>query len=206
MSVYTIGCSTNTLEQFLELLKRHNINCIVDVRSTPFSKYASQFNRETLQRYLNENNILYIWMGKEFGARRDDRSLYSVQRYLDFEKVRKDNNFLSGVQRIKKGISKGYKISLMCTEKEPIDCHRAILVAKGLEENDVEVKHILQSSKLITQKQLEEQLLDRYFKDRNQINFDMILGSSKTEEEMIEEAYKKRNKDIGYEIGGEDNY
>lgn len=204
--MYTIGCSTNSLEEFTELLKIHKVNCVVDVRSTPFSKYTSQFNRETLQRYLNQHKILYIWMGKEFGARRDNRNLYSVQGYLDFEKVRKDIDFLSGVQRIKKGIAKGYKISLMCTEKDPIDCHRTILVAKGLKDNDIDVKHILQDGRLITQNKIEERLLDMYFKDRNQINFDMLLGNSKTEEEMIEEAYKRRNKEIGYEIGGEENY
>ena len=200
MSVYTIGCSTNTLERFLELLKMHNINCIVDVRSTPFSKYTSQFNREGLQGYLKKHNILYIWMGKEFGARRDKKELYSIQGYLDFEKVRKDSDFLGGVERIRNGISKGYRICLMCTEKDPIDCHRTILVAKGLEDNGIEVNHILQDGKLINKQQIAERLLDMYFKNRNQINFDMLLGNIKTEQEMLEEAYKKRNKDIGYEI------
>lgn len=200
MSVYTIGCSTNTLERFLELLKMHNINCIVDVRSTPFSKYTSQFNREGLQSYLKKHNILYIWMGKEFGARRDKKELYSIQGYLDFEKVRKDSDFLGGVERIRNGISKGYRICLMCTEKDPIDCHRTILVAKGLEDNGIEVNHILQDGKLINKQQIAERLLDMYFKNRNQINFDMLLGNIKTEQEMLEEAYKKRNKDIGYEI------
>ena len=200
MSVYTIGCSTNTLERFLELLKMHNINCIVDVRSTPFSKYTSQFNREGLQSYLKKQNILYIWMGKEFGARRDNKELYSIQGYLDFEKVIKDDEFLGGVDRIRNGISKGYRICLMCTEKDPIDCHRTILVSKGLDDNDIEVNHILQDGKLVNKKQIDERLLDMYFKNRNQINFDMLLGNSKTEEEMLEEAYKKRNKDIGFEI------
>ena len=200
MKVFTVGCSTNSLDDFLRLLKINEINCLVDVRSTPFSKYTSQFNKEVLKNFLNKNNISYIWMGKEFGARRDNRSLYSVHGYLDFEKVRKDPDFLLGVDRIKRGIIKGYKISLMCTEKDPIDCHRTILVAKGLEENDIEVNHVLQNGKLISQRKIEERLLDMYFKDRQQINFDMILGNSLTEEEMIEEAYRKRNKDIGYEL------
>ena len=139
-------------------------------------------------------------MGKEFGARRDNKELYSIQGYLDFEKVIKDDEFLGGVDRIRNGISKGYRICLMCTEKDPIDCHRTILVSKGLDDNDIEVNHILQDGKLVNKKQIDERLLDMYFKNRNQINFDMLLGNSKTEEEMLEEAYKKRNKDIGYEI------
>lgn len=200
MRVFTIGCSTNSLDNFLKLLKMNKINCLVDVRSTPFSKYTNQFNKEVIMKFLNENNILYIWMGKEFGARRNNRNLYSSQGYLDFEKVRKDEDFLFGIKRIKKGIAKGYNISLMCTEKDPIDCHRAILVAKGLEDNDIEVSHILQNGQLCSQQKLEERLLNMYFKDRNQINFDMLLGSSLTDKEMIEEAYRKRNRKIGYEL------
>lgn len=200
MRVFTIGCSTNSLDNFLKLLKINEINCVVDVRSTPFSKYTNQFNKEVLMKFLNENNILYIWMGKEFGARRNNRNLYSLQGYLDFEKVRKDEDFLFGIKRIKNGITKGYNISLMCTEKDPIDCHRSILVAKGLEDNDIEVSHILQNGQLYSQQKLEERLLNMYFKDRNQINFDMLLGNSLTDEEMIEEAYRKRNREIGYEL------
>lgn len=75
MNVYTIGCSTKTSEEFLNLLLKHKINCLVDVRSTPFSKYTTQFNKENLQSLLRKNNIVYLWMGREFGARRDDRSL-----------------------------------------------------------------------------------------------------------------------------------
>ncbi len=200
MYVYTIGCSTNTVEKFVELISKHGINCIVDVRSTPFSKYTPQFNKDKLRKSLNNNRISYVWMGEEFGARRDDRSLYSPSGYLDFEKVRASKKFLLGVNRINDGLKKGYRIALMCTEKDPIDCHRTILVAKGLDENGIEVKHILEDGSLCDKNEIESRLLDIYYKDRNQINFDMILGSSETEEEMIEEAYRKRNKDIGYEL------
>ena len=203
MNVYTIGCSTNTSEEFLNLLCEHKINCLVDVRSTPFSKYTSQFNKENLQLLLRKSKIEYIWMGKEFGARRDDRSLYNQGGYLDFEKVRKSKEFLSGIERIRNGLKKEYKIALMCTEKDPIDCHRTILVAKGLEDNGIKVRHIMKNGDLCDQYDIETRLLDMYFKDRNQINFDMLLGNSLTEEEMIKEAYIKRNKDIGYELNEE---
>ena len=91
----------------------------------------------------------------------------------------------------------------MCTEKDPIDCHRTILVAKGLEENGINVIHIMTNGDLCDKYEIETRLLNMYFKDRNQINFDMLLGNELTEEEMIEEAYRKRNKDIGYELNEE---
>ncbi|NWK12375.1 DUF488 family protein [Clostridium cadaveris] len=203
MKMYTVGCSTNTNEKFLELLKKYDVNCLVDVRSLPFSKYTPQFNKENLKIFLKKNKIAYIWMGKEFGARRDDRSLYNQLGYLDFEKVRKSEEFLLGVNRIRIGLEKGYNIALMCTEKDPIDCHRNILVAKGLEDNGIEVNHILQDGSLMNRYQIEIRLLDMYYKDRNQLNFDMILGNSLSEEEMIEDAYRRRNRDIGYEFNEE---
>jgi len=200
MCVYTIGCSTNTSEEFIKLINKYKINCLVDVRSTPFSKYTQQFNKENLQELLKKHKISYIWMGKEFGARREDRSLYSSKGYLDFEKVCTSQEFLSGVNRIQNGLERGYKIVLMCTEKDPIDCHRTILVSKGLDENGIQVKHILPDGSLCNKDEIEERLLDMYFKNRNQIDIDMLLGNALTEEEMIAEAYRKRNKDIGYEL------
>ena len=91
--IYTIGHSSYTQEQFLELLLQYQINCIVDVRSIPYSKYASQFNKEEIKRFLKNRSIYYVFMGKELGARREDRNLYTNEGYLDFEKQVKHCRF-----------------------------------------------------------------------------------------------------------------
>lgn len=200
MKVYTIGHTNHTLDDFLKLLKKNNINCIVDVRSTPYSKYTSQFNKKEIKTFLSINRIAYIHMGDEFGARRSDKELYTKEGYLDFDKTRRDAEFLKGVDRIKSGCKKGYNIALMCTEKDPIDCHRSIMVSKGLIDNNIEVEHIKDDGSIETQSQLEKRLLDKYFINREQVTFDIISGGNLSEDEMIDLAYKKRNVEIGYEI------
>ena len=122
-TIYTIGHSTQSVEDFINLLKLHNINCVVDVRSTPYSQYASQFNERDIKYALKQVGIQYIYMGKEFGARRDNKNLYDSSGKLDFEKTITDEAFISGINRIREGLEKGYTIAFMCTEKEPQDCH-----------------------------------------------------------------------------------
>lgn len=77
MSLYTVGHSTYDVDYFINLLKKYKINCIVDVRSTPYSKYSTQYNKDTIKMLLKAHNISYIYMGTEFGARRSSRDLYT---------------------------------------------------------------------------------------------------------------------------------
>lgn len=201
MDIYTIGHTNHSVEYFIKLLQSHKINCIVDVRSTPLSKYTPQFNKDTIKKMLKINGIYYIHMGKEFGARRENLSLYTSDGYLDFEKARKDDEFLKGINRIKNGCNNGFVISLMCTEKDAFDCHRGIMVSKGLKDNGFNIKHILPDNTIETQEKLEERLVNKYF---SQISFDLYLNGNMTQQEMIEEGYRKRNKEIGYRIGGDE--
>lgn len=198
--IFTIGHSTHTIEYFLHLLRLHKINCLVDVRSTPYSRYASQFNSEQLKKFLKENDMHYIFMGKELGARWEDRSLYTKEGYLDFEEVRKTSLFNSGIRRVEDGIAKGFNIAIMCTEKDPIDCHRTILVAPKIHNNGYEVKNILENGDVQIQEDIENRLLDLYFPDRMQVTIFEVLGDKKSDAQLIKEAYKLRNRDIGYNI------
>lgn len=202
MEIYTVGHTKHSIEAFVELIRAYRINCIVDVRSTPFSKYTPQFNENNLKLDLNKRGIYYIQMGKEFGARRINKNLYTPEGYLDFEKTRQDNEFLNGIERIKQGCNKGFKIALMCTEKDPFDCHRTIMVSKGLKDNGFKINHILPNKEVQSQERIEDRLLDKYYPDRFQIQLN--IGKNLTEDEMIEEAYRKRNKEIGYSIGDDE--
>lgn len=204
MVLFTVGHSTYDLEYFLELIQHYDINCIVDVRSTPYSKYSSQFNLESIKTFLRSNNIVYIYMGKEFGARRSDMKLYAKEGYLDFEKVKEDDDFKLGIRRIEDGLEKGYNIAFMCTEKNPLDCHRCILVGKNFKDLGNKVLNIVNKDICISQDDIEIELLEKYYPKRNQIALlpEMNLASM-TDKELIEEAYKLRNKEIGYTIEGE---
>lgn len=201
--LYTIGHSLHSIDQFIELLNSHDINCIVDVRSTPYSKFSPQFNINEFKKFLNINRKYYIFMGEEFGARRSESSLYDINGLLDFEKVIKSTFFQAGIKRVKSGLNKGYKIAFMCTEKDPLDCHRSILVGRAFHDEKFEVLNIHEDGSVENQNDLEERLLNLYFPERNQTNIFDILEGEKSKEELVIEAYRLRNKDIGYKIENE---
>jgi len=192
--LYTIGHSIYEMEDFILLLKKNGINTIVDVRSTPYSKFASQYNRETLKYYLKENKIFYIFMGDLLGARYEDKSLLFDDGKVNFKKVQEIKSFQDGITRLDKGITKGYNISLMCSEKEAFDCHRFGLVSEFLTKNRIEVNHIY-PDKVVSQKILEQQLLKKYDKKLPKVD---LFNPDITENLQIKLAYELRNRDIAY--------
>lgn len=198
-TIYTIGHSTQTVDEFINRLQMNNVNCVVDVRSTPYSQYASQFNERDIKFALRDNGIQYIYMGKEFGARRDNPELYDKQGKLDFEKTASDSDFIEGIKRIKHGLEGGFSIAFMCTEKDPMDCHRCILVARAIQDTlEVEVENILIDGSLKNQSEIEQELIEKYFPNRGQIS--LFDTDNMTEDEYIEEAYKRRGKEIAYKM------
>lgn len=200
MEIYTIGHSNYSVEKLLDMLKIYDINCVIDIRGTPYSKYNVQFNKETIRKTLTDRGYLYIYMGKEFAVQRMNKSSYTKEGYADFEKAMRDEHFLEGLERLKNGLNKGYKIALMGAMQDPINCHRAILVGRALREKGFNVKHILHEGTLASQEELEERILEKYFSTRNQLTIDALLGQEPTKEELIIEAYRKSNREIGYRV------
>lgn len=199
--LYTIGHSQHKIEYFLEMLRLHGVNYILDVRSIPYSQFASEYNRENINATLDSVGIQYAFMGNYFGARQEDRSLYTNDGYLDFEKTRKSAQFQLGFHNVIKGVYSGNKIALMCTEKDPIECHRAIMVARTFYEAGIDVQHILQNNELQSHAELNQRLLDLYYPERYQIS--LFSEENKSETEYLIEAYKQQNKKIGYYIQNE---
>lgn len=197
--LFTIGHSLHDFEYFAVMLKNNKINYLLDVRSTPYSKYAETYNRENLTELLKKENIMYSYMGKYFGARQKDRELYYEDGYLDFSKTIRSGFFVKAMENVILGLEKGNNIALMCTEKDPIDCHRAIMVARAFALNGVNVKHILADGSLQNQAELDERLLNMYFPDREQMSI-FASDNDMTGEEMLKIAYKKRNAQIGYHL------
>lgn len=200
MDIYTIGHSNYPMERLIDMLRYHNINCVVDIRGTPYSKYNVQYDREDFREALIKLGFTYIYMGKEFAANRINKASYNNEGYSDFEKVVKEEEFLNGIERLKLGCEKGYKIAILAAMQDPIRCHRAILMGKPLIENGFNVKHILHDYSLGTQEDIEESLLDKYFSTRGQVTIDTLLGTEKTKEDMIREGYRLANKEIGYRV------
>jgi uncharacterized protein (DUF488 family) len=191
--IYTIGHSTQSLEAFTELLLKYNINVVVDVRTTPFSKYVPQFNRTHIQSYLKQKNIQYLDFGKELGARRAEPEAYERNdkkgNMVWFSKVATLPLFINGINRLRTGIDKGYSIALMCTEKNPIDCHRFALVSRVLVNDfNIDVRHIFIDGTYFKHHEVESNMLNTCNTQRKSLGYDILT---------LEEMYLELNYKIG---------
>lgn len=163
MSVlFTVGYANKGLDEFIKILKSNGINCLVDVRTSPYSKQFPDYNRERLAGELKVHNIIYLHFGDEFGARRKEEEVYTKEtnfigeelEYVDFRKVQKLSVFKHGCERIANGVKRGYTICFMCSEKYPCDCHRAVLVGNWFYNNGYCIKHIIDPNVYISHEEM----------------------------------------------------
>ena len=140
--LYTIGHSTHSTEYFIELLLRHGITAVCDVRSQPYSKFNPQFNRENIQRELKRFETGYVFLGRELGPRSDDPACY-MDGKVQYRLLAATDLFQQGLKRLLKGMQ-SHRIAIMCAEKDPIMCHRMILVCRHLRREVPEIRHILE--------------------------------------------------------------
>jgi hypothetical protein len=168
---------------------------IVDVRSVPVSAYNPQYNQEALKKFLENNGVTYLHFGEEFGARQTDTDLLDDDGKLDFEKVRKTRLFRRGVERIWQGVEKGFRIALMCSESEPLECHRFAMVSVGLESEGLDVRHILKDRSIKTNLELKQELLKKYDRKIPKSN---LFEPDISVETQIKEALRLKNREIGF--------
>lgn len=210
MELFTIGHSNHSIDAFIGLLQQHGITAVADVRSHPYSRFLPHFNQSALKAALLDAGIQYVFLGKELGARSADPSCY-VDGKAAYEKIAATELFSQGIQRILKG-SQNYKISLMCAEKDPITCHRAILVCQHLRNFELEIKHILSNGYLESHEQLEDRLLvlhglnhsasDRAAPKQLSLFEELQLQESLIEqlsrEDCLKQAYQQQGEQIAY--------
>lgn len=194
--IYTIGYSGFSLDDFIKCLKHYKISSLIDVRSTPFSQYFQEYNKDYLQKKLKSEGIIYRNYREEFGARQTNIEYYP-NGYLDFNLFTKSFSFLQGIEKIEKGINLGYVFALMCAEKDPISCHRNIMVGKAMAEMGFLIKHIHADCSLENQEEIEERMLKEYFPERNQLSF---FEENQSDEDLIRISYERKNREIGYKI------
>jgi len=200
MEIFTIGYADLEIDDFIKILKEHHINSLIDVRSTPFSKFHPEYNKPVFSKILEVNKIIYRNYKKEFGARQEN-SIYYPNGYLDFSMFTKSQVFIEGMEKIIKAIPLGYKFVLMCSEKDPVTCHRNIMVAKAFYDKGVSINNILSDGSIITQSDVENRLIDIYYPDRDQLTF---FGEQLSYAEMIKNCYRFQNEKIGYRIDEEE--
>lgn len=186
--IYTIGHSNLEIGRFMALLKQHNVEAIADVRSSPYSQYNPQFNREQLQRSLHAAGLAYVFLGEELGARRSERECYSKGR-ADYGLISQAAAFKRGIERVIQGAAR-MRIALLCAEKDPIDCHRCILVSPELRRLGLQVSHILPDGSLEDHSQTEKRLLELFSLEES----DLFLSS----QESVANAYKMQGEKVAY--------
>jgi uncharacterized protein (DUF488 family) len=186
--IYTVGHSTHSQERFIALLQSHGVTAVSDVRSKPYSRVNPQFNREELKKALRDHGISYVFLGKELGARSDDSSCYENGK-VQYDRLAKTPLFQSALDRIRGGREK-HRIALMCAEKEPLDCHRTILVARHLVAAGAEVQHIHANGSLESQ----GEALERLMRQLGVRDADMFRSQA----DLEREAYEKQEQRIAY--------
>ena len=191
-TIFTVGHSNHPADVFLGLLTRCGISAVADVRSAPFSRRFPQFDKAALSRSLKETGIGYVFMGRALGARPDDPSCYAGGR-VSYVRLAARPAFLEGIARLKRG-ARDRRIALMCAEREPLDCHRTILVARALDREGIAVEHIHADGRLEPHGEATDRLFDLVGVPRD----DMFLGRG----ELAAMAFSRREARIAYR-GGE---
>jgi hypothetical protein len=187
--IYTIGHSNHSIEKFLELLQKYGITAVCDVRSHPYSKYNPQFDYETLKQTLKKHDIAYVFLGKELGARSNDSTCYDSNGKVQYARLVQTSLFDEGIKRLNKGMG-SHRIVLMCAEKDPLMCHRTILICRHLRADDLEIKHILETGYIETQQEAEQRLMEML-----KISKQDLFASP---EQLIERAYETQGEKIAY--------
>jgi uncharacterized protein (DUF488 family) len=187
--LYTIGHSNHDIATFIGLLKQHGITALGDVRSHPYSRYVPQYSCDALKAALAGAGIAYVFLGKELGARSENPACYR-QGKVQYDRLAQEPIFAEGIERLIQGMQR-YRIALMCAEKDPLDCHRALLVARKLFEAGTPISHIHADGSLESHQAIESRLLAVCKLPEG----DMF----KSREEFISEAYSIQGDRVAYE-------
>ncbi len=190
--LFTIGHSNYSLEHFIELLLEHRLSTIADIRSSPYSKYSPHFNRDMLDIALRNANIDYKFLGRELGAQRSEEDCY-IDGQAKYDRIAHLPAFRRGLEIVLQRVE-NCRIALMCSESDPITCHRTILVCRELKKlsPDLEITHLLGDGKVERHEMSEKRLVNLH-KLQPELFGDLTSTSG-----LIEKAYDLQAEKIAY--------
>ncbi|MBI4669465.1 MAG: DUF488 domain-containing protein [Elusimicrobia bacterium] len=171
-TVYSIGHSNRTLSEFLGLLFDKKIHTLADIRSYPASKYSPQFNKSVLENNTTRAGIRYVFMGKELGGQPGEKEYYDAEGYVLYSEIAKTDFFINGIAKLK-GLLQNAATAIMCSEEDPTNCHRRLLVGKVLERQGIRVRHIRGNGYIQTEKELRMADKNRYPNEQ-----DLLFGEN----------------------------
>ena len=178
----------------MELLSRHRVTALADVRSAPYSRFNPHFNREPLAVALKARGIRYVYLGRELGGRSDDPDDYE-DGHIRYDRLARTDWFKDGLDRLARGAAE-HRIALMCAEKEPLDCHRTLLVGRALDGRGVKVAHILADGRLEPHAMVMDRLLARCDLDPE----GDLFRRQQAREELIAEAIVRQTERAGHAV------
>ena len=193
-TILTIGHSNHSLDAFVGLLQQHRVTALADVRSVPYSRFNRQFNRENLSKALGASGIRYVYLGRELGGRSDDRSCYE-HGHIRYDLLAVMPGFQDGLRRVMHG-AESYRIVLMCAEKEPLHCHRTLLVGQELAKRGAKVAHILPDGKL----EPHEEAMTRLLAEFDISADDDLFRRGMPRDELVTEAISRQARNIGHAL------
>lgn len=158
-TIYTIGHSDHPIERFIALLLAQQIDVLVDVRSAPWSRRFPQYAKDALVGALKDVGVRYVWMGERLGGRPSPR-LRAQMQGEGYAGMAETPFFREGIASVLRGRS-SHRLALMCAERDPVDCHRALLVGRALATAGGEVAHLDGDCGVQTQQDFEGCLLER---------------------------------------------
>lgn len=187
-SLFTVGHSTHSGDALVALLKRYDVTAVADVRSSPYSAFSPQFNREVLSELLDESGIAYVFLGDQLGARPTGLACM-VEGRVDFGLLAATARFQKGLERLRAGMAI-YRVALLCAEKDPIACHRTILVCRHFRGNGTRIGHILADGELEQHEDAERRLMAI----SNVPEADLFMNH----DQLLDMAYERQGARIAY--------
>jgi uncharacterized protein (DUF488 family) len=188
--LFTIGHSIHSVERFVDLLKMHGVTALCDVRSSPYSRFTPQFNREPLKDELARHRIIYLYLGAELGPRSSDPTCYEDGK-VQYKRLAAKEIFQQGLGRLRKGMTT-YRVALMCAEKDPLACHRMLLICRNLRGDDIVIRHILEDDALEDKRDTEKRLMKLLKIDPADL--------FSTEADQIQRAYDLQGEKVAYTL------
>lgn len=189
-TLYTVGHSNHQAEDFVRMVQRHGVTAIVDVRSHPYSQHNPQFDRERFSALLARSGLAYYYLGDELGGRPRDPACY-VDGRVEYDRVETSVPFREGVRRLLQ-LLREHTPALMCAEKDPLSCHRTLLVARRMASLDVRVVHILADGTL----EEHEDTVGRMVREQRLPEYDLF----RSREDIVAEAYARQAERIAYDV------
>ena len=193
--IFTVGHSAAEFSAFLELLQRHEVKLLADVRSKPQSARFPHFDGIEMEARLRDAGIGYIFLGEELGGRPDDTKAYRGDGLVDYRGRRKSRAFQAGLDRVLQEMER-VDLALMCAEEDPLSCHRFLMICPELVAAGVQPQHIRKGGVIETQQHAEDRLLEA--QKLGAVTSDSLFSFDR--KAALEDAYAAQSEKFAFRI------